>query len=224
MFKLLKNQNIVIYFILLLITPILSFIVLIVFRDKGYIDLQNIITLFTAIIALCVGITSVYHSERLNNKNLKQSEKNLVSQLVYEDRKKALFELYSLITPENSLDIVTKSKKPLKPYEELFIERLENFLNSPKSLFLPKNTRELLNKTLGKLYVFESKKPKSLEMPVDSELIDEHEYEELEHYENLDPEEKFGVDFSNLILESERVIQQNIENNLVDIQEEEKKN
>jgi len=82
--------------------------------------LQDILTIGLGIIALVSLVLTINYRK----KYLKQLEINLNTRLLHEDRKKALSELYGMITDN---------------FDNTF--EIKNFLDSPESLYLPDVTR-----------------------------------------------------------------------------------
>lgn len=117
--RILNNKGIIVFLIILGIYSILA----IIFRLDLILGIQSIITLFAVLVALGASILSLLY----NNKILRQSEINLNTQLLHEDKKKALQELLN----------------QLKSYNNIF--DISDFIkSSPNSIYLPDNTQNLI--------------------------------------------------------------------------------
>lgn len=109
---------------------ILLFSFVILFRLDTVLGVANIITIFAVIVALETAAIAT-----LNNKKvLKQSEINLNRQLLYQDKKKSLFYVLNIANNERS---------------DIF--KIENFMSDPESIYLPKNTQNLIKKVFEEI-------------------------------------------------------------------------
>lgn len=201
-------------------------------------DIPNVLTLWAVIVALMSSISSL----RLNYKNLEQSEKNLETQLIYEDRKRALIELYNLVDfPEKKEG---QTNEEINNEISFKLDQIKTFKENPVTTFLPPNTSNLLYNSFGalhELYIENNLKREKLKeelsvLKEELELLDEkteeleegHEYSditksmnkirvqlnEIEIKSNGLEEEKF-----NKYLDFKKEVRQNIEHNLVNFQE-----
>ncbi len=123
--KIIDNKEIILFLIILLVIAFL----IIIFRLDIILGIQNTITLFAVLVALGASILSLLY----NNKILRQSERNLNTQLLHEDKKKALLDLLEKLNTNNNIFDITY------------------FLESTDSLYLPNNTRNFIILVLKEL-------------------------------------------------------------------------
>lgn len=163
-----------------------------------------------AILSMIATIISIIVAYLNHKATLKQSEKNLLIQLSYNDTKKAQQDL---------LDRITKNHK----YNDLKYS-VKSFLDSAEGQFLPENLKKQLKESLEKLESFcyqDSPYPKhqlSSDEEMKSYAKDEEEYmkAEEERKKKLTPDEKFEEEFAEKFSEfRERMIKlilSNLEN------------
>lgn len=159
---------------------------------------ENIIS----IVAVCVGICSLLlsrfmnkrtldNANELNDKTLKQSEKNLLIQLHYEDRKKALFRLNEILHKNKTYSTLKKE--------------VVAFLDSLEGQFIPVKTKGWVYTQVKMMdeYIKNNNPDEpyydDVYMAYKEKEIDRAVNEMEEYYANLKPFEKFNYDFSEKI-------------------------
>lgn len=195
---------------------IMAFIV-IYFRIYDVIGVQNTITLFAVFVALGTGIlTSFYnknilnqakelnektldHAKELNEKALLQSEKNLRIQLLFEESRKSLFNLKKI--SESHFNI----------------KKLKEFMESSDAIYLPTNTRKLIENIIYDMDKYEENAPWNYPEPTDEQLeqmAKEAYYEELEMIKNMDELGKYEYYHDEKVHTAQSQILTNVSNNL----------
>ncbi|WP_048189852.1 hypothetical protein [Methanobacterium sp. SMA-27] len=149
--RIINNKEIIIFLIILGIYSILA----IIFRLDTFWSIQSIITIFAVFVALGTSILTL-----LNNKKiLRQSEINLNTQLLHEDKKEALKELLGILNDNTN-----------------GISEIELFINSPNSLYLPTNTRYLAHSVISELNDYFKNAPMNHPSPTKEELESEKKF------------------------------------------------
>lgn len=173
---------------------IFTLFILVFQKDLG-IDIQNIITLLAVIVAFSIGMLSSINTK----KTLQQSEKNLNIQLKYNLKMESLYEL---------------EMKLIK--EKFDLKGLRKIMDSNFVIYLPENTKILINKSINELYKFDINNnpdpPRDL-TDWEQTAVDEYEEERLEKIEKMDPYTRFEHDYNNLKFEIECSIMENIKEN-----------
>ena len=149
--KEINYKEISVFLMILAIYAILA----IIFRLDTIWGIQSVITLFAVFVALGTSILTLLYNKEI----LRQSEINLNTQLLHEDRKKSLQSLL------NILDDKTMS-----------ISEIESFINSPDSLYLPTNTHHFVSIILNELSNYYKNAPMNHPLPTKEELESEKKF------------------------------------------------
>jgi len=162
-----KYQEINIFILFLAIILILA----INFKIYDILGVQSTITLFAVFVALGTGILTFFynkkvlnqakdlndkaldHAQELNEKTLLQSEKNLRIQLLFEESRKSLFYLKKLIEESGF-----NSKN------------LNEFIRSSNAIYLPSNTKNIIEKLIREREKIEEEAPWAPPQPTKEEL------------------------------------------------------
>lgn len=195
---------------------IMAFIV-IYFKIYDVIGVQSTITLFAVFVALGTGIlTSFYnknvlkqakdlnektldHARELNEKALLQSEKNLRIQLLFEESRKSLFELKKL----------SESRFNIK--------KLKEFMESSDAIYLPTNTRKLIENIVHDMDKYEENAPWNYPQPTKEQweqMAREAEYEEQAITQSMNESEKYEYYYHEKVRTARSQIFNNVSNNL----------
>lgn len=197
---------------------------------------QNIITGYAVLVSLGIGILSFYYNKenlnlskennektlklaqelnertlkeaRENNeKTLQQSEKNLLLQLLHEDRKKSLLTLLKILesNPNISSDYPHQNKVRL-------------FLDSPESVYLPGNTKNVISEVFREIYKMNQEVPRSSPPPSDEEYekIAKEDYEMEQQILKSKSSVEIAMDeYGKKITAQEKRLKENILSNLM---------
>lgn len=135
--------------------------------------------LILGLIGMITGITSLIVSVYFNRTAIKQTDRNLKTQLMYEDKKRALFGLQKIVD-ETSLGGSE--------------ERINSFLNSPEGNFIPREVVDEVRGGLRKLKEFEEENAPYLTQDQLNEEVS-NQYENYDPTEGMDEFEKFDYNF-----------------------------
>lgn len=173
------------------------FIGFILKEDKMSLSLTNmelltlalvVVTFFLVIVTiLAIFFSTRYNkktleqAERMNKRVLEQSEKNLDTQLIYKNRKEALYELNKIIREQD--------------HYQSFKKKITDFLNDLKGQFIPDSIR---NTILAEIKAMdedvEKNDPYKEPEPSDKE-IERYETMAIEEQERMTPEDRFEEEF-----------------------------
>lgn len=131
------------------------------------------------LIGMVTGITSLIVSIYFNRTAIKQTDRNLKTQLIYEDKKRALLSLQKIVDE-------TRILKDLR-------EKIGSFLNSFEGNFIPREVIDEVYVSLRKLEKFEDEKSP---YPTQNQLYGEV-YDDYDPTEGLNEFEKFDYYFEN---------------------------
>ncbi|MBU4502132.1 MAG: hypothetical protein KKA79_06045 [Nanoarchaeota archaeon] len=150
-----------------------------------------VVGILSIIISLIISDRSLKKADDLNDKILKQTEENLLTQLQYADSKKALFTLHKVL-------------KESKTYADLKVN-FSNFLNSLDGQFTPIETKRGIYEKFNAMdeYINKNDPAKQAEEEYFTHMEEHHEAEYGEYLRLRDEErsrwsqvEHFEYDFS----------------------------
>lgn len=162
------------------------------------------IELFFGIIGTITGVTSLVVSAYFNKKAIEQTDKNLKSQLLYQDRKQALMNLQKIIDESENLYTLKQN--------------LEVFSNSFERIYVPKGVLENIK---SKLYGVEEFYDENTPYP--SDHMSDEKYDDYlnsipdDPYENMDHIERFDYDLKAKLNHFRISMKQIIDNNLKEV-------